>query len=87
VRRRVMYKICKTIISRAPRGRDARGALIHMNISRAILSTGNFWDSDVFLHILFLDDHNFINNHPPNLKLVSNDAPCDLLQSALKIRL
>jgi hypothetical protein len=24
--------------------------------------TGNFWDSDVFLHILFLDDHNFINN-------------------------
>jgi hypothetical protein len=30
--------------------------------------TGNFWDSDVFLHILFLDDHNFINNHPPDLK-------------------
>jgi hypothetical protein len=24
---------------------------------------------------------------PINLKLVSNDAPCDLLQSALKIRL
>ena len=27
----------------------------------------------------FLDDHNFINNRPPDLKLVSNDAPCDLL--------
>jgi hypothetical protein len=27
------------------------------------------------------------NNHPLDLKLVSNDAPCDLLQSALKIRL
>ena len=37
--------------------------------------------------VLFLDDHNLINNHPPDLKLVSNDAPCDLLQSALKIRL
>jgi hypothetical protein len=37
--------------------------------------------------VLFLDDHNFVNNHPPDLKLVSNDAPCDLLQSALKIRL
>ena len=23
-------------------------------------------------HVLFLDDHNFINNHPPDLKLVSN---------------
>ena len=33
------------------------------------------------------DDHNFINNHPPDLKLVSNDAPYDLLQSALKFRL
>jgi hypothetical protein len=55
--------------------------------------TGNFWGSDVFLHIfciisiLFLDDHNFINNHPQDLKLVSNDAPCDLPQSALKFRL
>ena len=49
--------------------------------------TGNFLDSGVFLHILFLGGHNFINNHPPDLKLVSNDAPCDLLQSALKIRL
>ena len=49
--------------------------------------TGNFWGSDVFLHILFLDDHNFISDHPPDLKLVSNDAPCALLQSALKIRL
>jgi hypothetical protein len=38
-------------------------------------------------HVLFLDDHNFINNHPPDLKLVPNDAPCDLLHSALKIRL
>jgi hypothetical protein len=37
--------------------------------------------------VLFLDDHNFINNHPPDLKLVTNDAQCDLLQSALKIRL
>jgi hypothetical protein len=39
--------------------------------------------------VLFLDDNNFINNYPPDLKLVSksNDAPCDLLQSALKIRL
>jgi hypothetical protein len=37
--------------------------------------------------VLFWDDHNFINNHPADLKLVSNDAPCDLLQSALKIRL
>jgi hypothetical protein len=36
--------------------------------------------------VLFLNDHNFINNHPPDLKLVPNDAPCDLLQSALKIR-
>jgi hypothetical protein len=34
--------------------------------------TGNFWGSDVFLHILFLDDHNFINNPPPDLKLVSS---------------
>jgi hypothetical protein len=34
-----------------------------------------------------LDDHNFINKHPPDLKLVSNDAPCDLLQSALKFSL
>ena len=45
-------------------------------------STGNFWDSDVI--ILFLDDHNFISNHPPDLKLVFNDAPCGLLQSAPK---
>jgi hypothetical protein len=45
-----------------------------------------FWDSDVFLHILFLDYHNFINNHPPDLKLVSNDAACNLLH-ALKIGL
>jgi hypothetical protein len=37
--------------------------------------------------VLFLDDHNYINYHPPDLKLVSNDALCDLLQSALKIRL
>jgi hypothetical protein len=32
----------------------------------------------LFLHVLFLNDHNFINNHPPevppDLKLVSNDA-------------
>jgi hypothetical protein len=50
-------------------------------------STGTFCDSDVFLNVLFLDDHNFINNHPSDLKLVPNGAPCDLLQSALKIRL
>ena len=49
--------------------------------------TGNFWDSDVFLHILFLDDHNFINNHPPDLKSVSNDAQSNSLRSAVKIRL
>ena len=42
-------------------------------------STGNFLDSDVI--ILFLDDHNFISHHPPDLKLVINDAPCGLLQS------
>jgi hypothetical protein len=41
----------------------------------------------LFPHVLFLDDHNFIKNHPPDLKLVSNDAPCDMLQSVLKIRL
>jgi hypothetical protein len=34
--------------------------------------------------LLFLDDHNFVNNHPPDLKLVLNGAPCDLLQSAPK---
>jgi hypothetical protein len=41
----------------------------------------------VFLHILFLDDYNSINNHSPDLKLISNDAPCNLLQSALKVKL
>jgi hypothetical protein len=30
-------------------------------------------DSDVFLHVRFLDDHCFINNHPLDLKSVSND--------------
>jgi hypothetical protein len=56
-----------------------------------VKTTGSFWGSDVFLHVLFLDDYNFTNNHPPYLKfmlkLVSNDAPCDLLQFSLKIRL
>jgi hypothetical protein len=61
---------------------DAPG---HLSVHRG--TTGNFWGSDVFLHILFLDDHNFINNHLTDLKLVSNDALCDLPQSALKIRL
>jgi hypothetical protein len=32
-------------------------------------------------------DHNFINYRPPDLKLVSNDAPCHWLQSAKIIRL
>ena len=41
----------------------------------------------LFLDVLFVDDHNFINNPPPDLKLVSDDAPCASLQSALKIRL
>jgi hypothetical protein len=45
-------------------------------------STGDFWYLDVFL--LFLDDHNFISNHPQDLKLVFNGAPCDLLQSVPK---
>jgi hypothetical protein len=40
-----------------------------------------------FCMYYFLDDHNFINNHPADLKLVPNDAPCDLIQSALKTRL
>ena len=40
-----------------------------------------------FCMFCFLDDHNFINNNPQYLKLVSNDAPFDSLQSALKIRL
>jgi hypothetical protein len=42
-----------------------------------------------FCIFIFLDDHNFINNinNPQDLKLVTNDAPCDLLQSAPKIRL
>ena len=39
------------------------------------------------LFLCFLDGHNFINNHPPGLKVVSNDAPCDLIQSALKFML
>ena len=24
--------------------------------------TGNFWDSDVFLHVLFFDDHNLFSS-------------------------
>jgi hypothetical protein len=32
-------------------------------------------------------DGRLVYNHPQDLKLVSNDAPCDLPQSALKIRL
>jgi hypothetical protein len=34
--------------------------------------TGSFWDSDAFLQFCFLDDNSFINNHPPDLKLVSS---------------
>ena len=45
----------------------------------------------LFLHLLFLDDHNFIYNHPPDLKLVYlligqdfNMSPrCDQLGSLL----
>jgi hypothetical protein len=47
---------------------------MHMNYqSRAVQVVSDI--RTCFCMYCFLDDHNFINNHPPDLKLVSNDTP------------